>query len=216
MKQTAANYQFSNEWFAKTARHWPEVFKAVQWDASRPNTVIEVGSFEGASAIWILENLLHHEESRLFCLDTFAGSIEHSSKEIDGLEQRFRNNITRSGRASQVAVLKDRSFSGLVTLIARGIKADFIYIDGSHQAADVLADAILSWELLRPGGLMIFDDYLWPVFQDQPLKNPKIAVDAFVNCHLDKIRFIATRQRSQFCLLKKKPPEHRSPGVTST
>jgi hypothetical protein len=50
---------------------------------------------------------------------------------------------------------------------------------------------------------MVFDDYLWPVFQDQPLKHPKTAIDAFVNCHLDQIRFIASPQRSQFCLLKK-------------
>lgn len=212
MTGKAGNYRFSNEWFKKTAVHWPELFKAVKWNPTLPNIVIDIGSFEVASAVWMLENLMHHRDSRLYCLDTFAGGIEHSAKEVEGLEQRFQPNIGLSGRAAQVEVIKGRSVEGLVLLITRGIRADFIYIDGSHVAADVMADAVLSWELLRPGGLMVFDDYLWPVFQDQPLKNPKIAIDAFVNCHLDQIRFISTRQRSQFCLLKKDRSPHPGAG----
>ncbi|MCZ6464828.1 MAG: class I SAM-dependent methyltransferase [Proteobacteria bacterium] len=38
---------------------------------------------------------------------------------------------------------------------------DFIYIDGCHEAACVLLDAVLSWDLLKVGGTMIFDDYVW-------------------------------------------------------
>jgi predicted O-methyltransferase YrrM len=61
---------------------------------------------------------------------------------------------------------------------------DLIYIDGSHQAPDVLTDAVMSFQLLKVGGVMIFDDYLWtmdkPGFQDV-LKMPKPAIDAFLN-----------------------------------
>lgn len=32
-----------------------------------------------------------------------------------------------------------------------------VYIDGSHAAKDVIADAVLAWALLRPGGVLIFD-----------------------------------------------------------
>ena len=48
----------------------------------------------------------------------------------------------------------------LIELINKGVLADLIYIDGSHLAKDVLSDAILSWKLLKPSGVMIFDDYL--------------------------------------------------------
>ena len=55
---------------------------------------------------------------------------------------------------------------------------DFIYIDGSHTAPDVMTDACMAWGLLKKGGIMLFDDYLW---QDVPglLHRPKLGVDFF-------------------------------------
>ena len=41
---------------------------------------------------------------------------------------------------------------------------DFIYIDGSHIAKDVLTDACMAWPLLMPKGLMVFDDYMWEIW----------------------------------------------------
>lgn len=40
-------------------------------------------------------------------------------------------------------------------------KFDFIYVDGLHLSQDVLYDALLSFDLLKVGGILIFDDYLW-------------------------------------------------------
>jgi hypothetical protein len=36
---------------------------------------------------------------------------------------------------------------------------DYVYIDGCLYAKWVLSDAVLSWDLLKKGGLMIFDAY---------------------------------------------------------
>ena len=41
-------------------------------------------------------------------------------------------------------------------------KYDIIYIDGSHEARDVLEDAVLAYRLLKIGGLLIFDDCVHP------------------------------------------------------
>jgi hypothetical protein len=70
---------------------------------------------------------------------------------------------------------------------------NFISVDGSHQAADVLADAVLAFRLLRGGGVMAFDDYLWaPVRRGSgnPLLTPKAAVDAFTTIHAQQMRII--------------------------
>jgi predicted O-methyltransferase YrrM len=32
---------------------------------------LEVGSYEGRSAVWLLSNILTHPTSRLYCVDTF-------------------------------------------------------------------------------------------------------------------------------------------------
>lgn len=199
-------YQFSTNWFSQSATHWPALFQAIAWDARKPHVIVEIGSYEGASACWMLDHLLLHPESRLYCLDTFEGGIEHSAKQLKNLEQHFRQNIALTGKAQQVETLVGRSDDGLVQLLARKIQADFIYVDGSHKAADVLTDAVLAWKLLKPGGLMVFDDYLWPLYQDQPLLNPKMAIDAFINCHMNQVRHITGPQRSQFCVLKTANP----------
>ncbi len=83
----------------------------------------------------------------------------------------------------------------LPKLLAEGKQGyfDFVYIDGSHQAPDVLLDAILGFEPLRTQGIIVFDDYLWqeplPGGTD-PIRCPKIAIDAFTNIYCRKLRII--------------------------
>ena len=61
-----------------------------------------------------------------------------------------------------------------------------MYIDGSHQASDVLTDLVLGFMLRRVNGIMVCDDYLWKLNRD-PLLNTKLAIDAFTNCFFGKI-----------------------------
>lgn len=70
---------------------------------------------------------------------------------------------------------------------------DFIYIDGDHHAASVLEDAVLSFPLLKKGGIMIFDDYRWgEQLETTPerLNIPKPAIDAFLDIYADKIKVL--------------------------
>ncbi len=57
----------------------------------------------------------------------------------------------------------------------------FVYIDGCHEGANVLDDAVLSFWLLRPGGLLCFDDYLWQ--NDRRGHLPREAIDAFLGLY---------------------------------
>ncbi len=65
---------------------------------------------------------------------------------------------------------------------------DIIYIDGSHATKDVLEDAVLSWRLLKNGGILIFDDYRWVGLGSQcefdaSSDYPKAAIDSFATCY---------------------------------
>lgn len=67
---------------------------------------------------------------------------------------------------------------------------DFIYIDGSHNAIDVLEDAVLSFRLLKNNGIIAFDDYLWNDEQYSDGTYPKLAIDAFISIYDHKIKLL--------------------------
>jgi predicted O-methyltransferase YrrM len=56
---------------------------------------------------------------------------------------------------------------------------DFIYVDGDHTEKAVYADAINCWPLLKSGGILAFDDYLWGQGLE-PHTTPKPAIDRFL------------------------------------
>ncbi len=58
-------------------------------------------------------------------------------------------------------------------------KYDFVYIDASHIAKEVLMDTVLACELLMDNGILIFDDYDWEVYKNFPSLQPKTAIEGF-------------------------------------
>ena len=53
-----------------------------------------------------------------------------------------------------------------------------IYIDCAHEGMNVIEDAILSYRLLKCGGILVFDDYEWT--SEKRTIMPKRAIDAFL------------------------------------
>ncbi len=113
----------------------------------RPVHYLEVGCYEGRSALWMMDNILTHRAARAVCLDQFDGPYYST----------FLRNLKHSGHQKKVRVIKAPSSRGLRKLPMESF--DVIYLDASHAAYDILTDACLSWLLLKNGGLLIFDDY---------------------------------------------------------
>lgn len=195
---TGSAYQFSNNWFNNSIKAvWSDLLGQLA-----PSRVLEIGSFEGASTCFLIEQISAQRTLELHCVDTWKGGLEHQSNgsaaaDMTQVEQRFRTNIglalSAAARAVSVRVHKDRSDRALMRLMVEvgPNYFDMVYVDGSHEAPDVLFDAIASFKLLRLGGLLVFDDYLWSG-QACPdlLKSPKIAIDAFTSVHASKIRMV--------------------------
>ncbi len=69
----------------------------------------------------------------------------------------------------------------------------------------MLTDAVMSFPLLRVGGVMIFDDYLWAMEEkgsEDLLNMPKPAVDAFSNLFMRKMNVMRGGTREQIYLRK--------------
>lgn len=187
-------YQFTQDWFSHNIPVWEQLKKLLpERDPEVGRWFIEIGSFEGRSTVWIAENMMEAGDD-LTCIDTWEGSEEHSAETVQGIEDRFDHNLALiEGKFPDhtFSKAKEKSFLALAQNATYGglHDADFIYIDGSHVAKDVLTDACMAWPLLKQGGIMVFDDYLWGESRDI-LHRPKPAVDAFVNIFAESLDIV--------------------------
>ena len=112
-------------------------------------------------------------------MDTFEGGLENRpAADLSELERKFDTNVAMIDK-SRVTKRVGDSKRILADLVAENTTFDLIYVDGSHLGLDVLADAALSWQLLRPRGFLVFDDYRWAELGDDPLLRPGVAIEAF-------------------------------------
>ena len=188
---------FTADWFEKTARP--------VWDQFIPDLpagrVLEVGSYEGASACYLIEQLGARAPLEIHCVDPWEGTANFAGTDVDmsEVEARFRRNtgllVERSRHPVTLEIHKGLSRMVLARLLTQKGQGyfDLVYIDGSHEAPDVLVDAVLGFALLRRHGIMVFDDYLWrggDADFNNPAQCPKLAIDAFINCNFSKVRMV--------------------------
>jgi len=174
--ENVEKYNFSVDWFGLKI---PTFEKLLSQFKGKPNIYyLEIGVFEGRSAIWMLENILTHSTAKLTCIDIFPGNL----KEV------FFTNLEISGFTDKVTTITGQSQIGLRHLPFNSF--DIIYIDGSHTADNVLADAVFSWPLLKSGGVLIFDDYLWEKETLPKELRPQIAIDAFIEVYKNYIDIV--------------------------
>lgn len=145
----------------------------------RPERIIEVGTWKGASAIGMANLAKQHRlNTEILCVDTWLGALEFWTSHDDptrygslklrhgypGVYYTFLANVVLSGHADMITPFPQTSLTGARWLNMQGIQADLIYIDGSHEEADVLADVAAYWPALRTGGVIFGDDFspAWP------------------------------------------------------
>ena len=177
-----SEYQFTKDWFNWAPEVWKQLIPHLPGEAGN-RRFLEIGSFEGRSTVWIMENMMK-DGDYLLCIDTWHGGEEHSEEDMEAVWQRFKANVEVAKEKTGIfaGTARGTSVMGIADELSEGQKDtyDFIYIDGSHTAPDVLTDACMAWQLLKPRGIMVFDDYMWGNPRDI-LHRPKPAIDAFCN-----------------------------------
>jgi predicted O-methyltransferase YrrM len=163
-KDVIAKGEFEHDWFTVHIPVWDGLLRPLEHGTAR---LLELGSFEGLSACYLLWRL---PDAQVTCVDTFDWF------DISDLEGRFDKNVALVD-PTRVHRLTGRTRDVLPRLVEEEAAFDFIYVDASHMALDVLADAALAWKVLAPGGLIVFDDY--GLDYDDPMLSPTRAIDAF-------------------------------------
>jgi predicted O-methyltransferase YrrM len=174
---------YTSDWVSvNTKYHWDIVLKELK---GKPNLrFMEIGAFQGRSANWFVENILTHPTSRLHCVDNF---LHLATPRIQrGLEETFFYNI----QPYQDKITTHLCSSEQVGELFQPDTFDMIYVDGSHYADHVYRDLKLCLPLLKPGGIMMIDDYCWsdPMYTEAQL--PKGGIDRFLNEHENLIELL--------------------------
>jgi predicted O-methyltransferase YrrM len=187
--EVIAQGSFRTDMVSGNFAHWEPILKELEGNTAR---ILEIGSFEGMSACYFLWRL---PDASVTCIDTFAGgpSFAALGADVSDLESAFDRNVALVD-STRVRKLVGPSIAHLPELVREGNQFDLVFVDGSDLALDVLVDAALSWQLLEPGGTLIFDNYVWrsPLGED-PLFHPAPAVDAFLDLvgHHCRVSFAA-------------------------
>lgn len=190
MKESNMQYIFTKDWFDKNSRqNWDRIVPIIN-----PKKILEIGSYEGAAACYLIEKLGKNNFLEVHCIDTWEESDGLAKEEALIVEKRFDYNmqlaVNRSQNKTKHFKYKSQSHLVLSKMIADGVgDFDLIYVDASHYAVDVLTDAVLSFKLLKAGGILIFDDYLW-AGDENIVYYPKIAIDSFTNVFSKHIKLI--------------------------
>lgn len=184
--------RFTHDWFSHNIKFWEVIL-----DTTNPSRILEIGSFEGMSTCYLIDKLAQHRALEIYCLDSWEGGIEHIGFDMKMHERNFHYNTNHSIRCAPYPVRinkrKGNSLVELSKLVVESVEPfDLVYIDGSHKTADVFVDAALSFNLLRVGGVMIFDDYKYSPnenssFEQEQFEHPKNAIDSFALCFGNKL-----------------------------
>jgi predicted O-methyltransferase YrrM len=121
----------------------------------RAGTVVEVGLAYASSALAIGEALVTVDRP----------APRHVI--IDPFQERVWSNVgwelLRSAGLDSIATLMLAPSSiALPRLVIEGLVADAAFVDGSHRFHEVFVDLYFLRQLVRPGGLIVVDDYAAP------------------------------------------------------
>jgi glycosyltransferase involved in cell wall biosynthesis len=173
-----------------------EPFVSVLQQLPIDGSILEIGTFVGTSVIGMLETV---PMATATVIDPWidyretVGEFKSPTENMDSTKKIFHKNIALRNMTGRITVIEKSSIDGLLQLITAGILFDFIYIDGSHRCMDVFLDAELAWRLLKPGGIMGFDDLHFN--QSIVLESPWEAIQYFIGKYSKSIKVISQGYR---------------------
>ena len=156
----------TTDYFSINTFYWKEILKIIPRDFK----YLEIGSWEGNSALFILTNF---NVKNVVCVDIWEdinfkdiqkSNYENYKKNIE----EFLNKVKTYKGTSDSFFLNQRE------------NFDVIYIDGSHETDQVYKDIKNSWKVLNNKGVLICDDYFYGDIYKNPNNVPSIAINKFI------------------------------------
>jgi predicted O-methyltransferase YrrM len=119
-------------------------------NAIKPTIIVELGSYFGKSARFLAKNI--DETGIVYAVDIWPN--------ID-IYHQFLSNIIHRNLTDKITPLRMDSSIALDYFKEKNIKFDLIYIDANHHYKPTLKHLEDYYPLLKEGGIMCGDDYVW-------------------------------------------------------
>ncbi|MGY6633944.1 MAG: class I SAM-dependent methyltransferase [Alkalilacustris sp.] len=171
-------------------------------EAIEAREVLEIGVWKGEFASALLRAC--GGIRRYWMLDPWR-QLAQWDKPFNVSPEAFEAVFAEAMAATEFAAAKRRVLRGTTTErihdIADG-SLDLIYIDGDHTLRGIAIDLICAWAKLRPGGVVIGDDFAPRVWQHGRDFEPTMVFPFAVNFAEAQGTAIAALPHNQFAILR--------------
>ena len=177
----------STDYFSINAYYWDLIISKNFKEFS----YLEIGSWEGNSASYILKNF---KTKKVFCVDVWDTNNDSPKEEERNRFESFIFNLKEfKERFSFFKGTSDKFFKN------NSQKFDVIYIDGWHEANQVYKDINNSWDCLNVNGIIICDDYFYGDIKNNLVNNlPANAINKFIFENKNKLKVICVNNTQIF------------------
>ncbi|WP_230530858.1 class I SAM-dependent methyltransferase [Microvirga roseola] len=140
-------------------------------ESLKPSIVVEIGVWKGNSTITMASAMKALDlDGVVIAVDTWLGAWDHWITDewfehlnlVNGypaLYRTFATNVVEAGLQDYVLPLPLDSTNAANVLRHFGVEPDIVHIDGGHDYNAVVSDLSEWWPMIRPGGILIGDDY---------------------------------------------------------
>ena len=180
------NKKTSKDYFSINVYYWNLILGKYFKEFS----YLEIGSWEGSSALYILNN---HKTKKVYCVDVWDKDKNKEELYKKNFEN-FLNNMEEFKH--KYLYFKERSDD---FFIKNKEYFDIIYVDGTHEAFQVEKDINNSWKFLNLNGIMICDDFFYGnLYSASNDDVPATSINKFIKKNGNKLKVLCVNNCQVF------------------
>jgi predicted O-methyltransferase YrrM len=125
--------------------------------------VVEIGSWQGYSTSFLASAVRDSRNGVLHAVDHFQGNAGKEEfyvvdrPDLSDLRLGFERNMRNQQLWDSIRLLDMPNDEAIRQL--EGVQVRFLFIDGDHSKEGVEKDIRMFFPLVRPGGIVVFDDF---------------------------------------------------------